>query len=183
MRASFVALFPLLALAVAYPDQLTKRVPKYDIYLYEETDCQGDYGHMCEETEADRCCYRTGDPDWLFASADYGDAGSTQRSDVAQIRGYTKDGTNYCHWRITQDDKCATHSFGVAFSGAMVYAGSETPTRKRGEGAVEANKIFYKEGNRRWTIDVDSDKAKGFSASNQKKSYLKMNGKLDILEN
>jgi hypothetical protein len=177
-----------LVASAARANQLSKRVPRFDIFLYEESGCKEKVGEMCEEREVNTCCH-SNDNTLVWASANYAEPGSTKTSDIAEIGAYdmrTVDGkVEHCFSQQTKDGKCATGQWPM-FGGAQVFAGSDTPTRKRrGEGQLDATttKIFYQKGFLRWTINVNSNEAAEYYRKDKadRQAYMMMVGELKVL--
>ncbi|KAI9658344.1 MAG: hypothetical protein M1821_002477 [Bathelium mastoideum] len=158
---------------------LEKRVPRFDIWLYEEEHCQqGGRGTVCEGYQADQCC-RMGGND-LVSSADYTEPGKSTRLSDHEIKGYTRLGTDNCGLQITKDPKCADAGY-LRMTGAKVFAGSETPTnnKKRDPStnqkrtvSANARLYFYREGNEVWTIPVNSETGEQY-AKTKKSEQIK----------
>ncbi|KAL9082576.1 MAG: hypothetical protein Q9165_008856 [Trypethelium subeluteriae] len=176
---------------------LIKRSQKYDIYLFEEENCEKESGYMCEGYEAEACCYSPvsqGSPMKLMSSANYHLTGQDKASDDHQIKVYGSRGTDQCGQIASQDDKCATGTL-LGMTGAQVYDGGTTPTgptmnKKRtlasrnstatgSKASKPADKVFLKKGTTVWTLPIDSELGKQFTnltSTSQKEEFMQKHG-------
>ncbi|KAL9096454.1 MAG: hypothetical protein Q9165_001451 [Trypethelium subeluteriae] len=171
---------------------LVKRSDTYDIYLFDEQDCQQfESGHLCEGYEGEICCYvpvATGGRPTLMSSANYHYAGQPNPTDDHEIQVFSSGTTDHCINQVSKDPKCANGLYG-AVSGAYVYDGGKTPTKDKKRSTTPAGnstsvskpalKVFYKVGDKVWTLPADSELGKQFSNMNdtsQKGQFMQQHG-------
>ena len=147
MRLNYSLAIIACAVATAVSTAVKRAPPLYDVYIYADEDCEGLVGQICEGIRAGSCCGLVANTD-LATSALYTKPGRATPSTEYEIGAYTRmweaseNRWERCGLQTTRDEKCASGLY-LSISGAMVLAGSDTPTKRSvGGSAVRAGSYF-----------------------------------------